>query len=90
MLEKIAEDQARELIRVKAENSHHREVQGHSEDAKKEFGLEDMKRYLKGAMRHLMVRQERPALSKTGSGSARKKSSSSALDTEEPVDSSDL
>ena len=90
MLEKIAEDQARELIRVKAEYGHHREAQGHSEDAKKEFGLEDMKRYLKGAMRHLMVRQERPMLSKTGSGSARKKNSSSALDTEEPVDSSDI
>ena len=78
MLEKIAEEQTRELIRVKAENSRYRETRGHPEDAKAESTLNEMKKCLKGAMRHLMTRRPRPEISKK------------ALDAEELIDSSDL
>ena len=81
MLEKIAEEQTRELIRMRAENSRYREARGHPEGARAESTLNEMKKCLKGAMRHLMTRRVRPEISKNAS---------SALDAEELVDSSDL
>ena len=76
VLEKIAEEQARELIRLRAENSYHRDARGHPEDVPTESTLNEMKKCLKGAMRHLMTRKPRPEISEK------------ALDVE--VDSSDL